>query len=111
MPLDPAPENGQHHITNVLIERDGNVAKVESYFIAFNPMPDGGRAFVTGRYLDRFERRYGDWKIAERHVVLDSAEPATRSFPDIASYPTGGRRDADPSHSWFGCGHDPQKSL
>lgn len=101
--LDPAEETGQHHITNVLINRDGDTAKVESYFIALNPMTDeaGGRAFVTGRYLDRFEKRNGDWKIAERHVAMDSAEPATKTFPDMASYLTGGGREADPSHDWL----------
>lgn len=103
--LDPSEENGQHHITNVLIERDGDKAQVESYFIALNPMTPqagGGRAFVTGRYLDKFEKRDGDWKIADRTVVMDSAEPATKSFPDMANYLVGARREADPSHDWLG---------
>ncbi|MEI4927160.1 nuclear transport factor 2 family protein, partial [Klebsiella pneumoniae] len=35
--FDDAPEIGQHHITNVLIELDGDRAKVLSYFLALNP--------------------------------------------------------------------------
>jgi hypothetical protein len=73
--LDAQGAPSQHHITNVLIELDGAHAAVESYFIAFHPHGEPGSAsalaFVGGRYLDRFERRDGRWRIAHRQVVLD----------------------------------------
>ncbi|MEA3264759.1 MAG: nuclear transport factor 2 family protein [Pseudomonadota bacterium] len=98
--MDKAPENSGHHITNVLIDRTGDAANVESYFIAFHAQDDGGRAFVTGRYLDRFACRNGAWKIVRREVVIDSDSPATKSM-DLSAYPRGGRREADPSHGWI----------
>jgi hypothetical protein len=57
-----------------LFEFDDGVAHTETYFVAFFRFkkPDGllqeGHA---GRYLDRFERREGEWRIAHRHVVID----------------------------------------
>ena len=70
-------ESGSHQITNILIEIDGDIAKSESNFfgIAANCTdPEGEQIdlFITGRYLDRFERREGSWKIAARQVVFDT---------------------------------------
>jgi hypothetical protein len=101
--MDTAPRVGQHHITNMIIELDGDRAEVESYFLALHPLADeavGCRHVpVTGRYLDRFERREGRWAIADRTVVLDwSAQPlAWAPWPHHGDYPQGGRREADPS--------------
>ena len=103
--MDRAPRVGQHHITNVLIEIDGDAADVESYFLALHPLGDPSSGDIShvpvaGRYLDRFERRDGVWKIADRTVVLDwSAAPVTWSpWSAQADYPQGGRRHEDPSH-------------
>ena len=70
--MDQAPGVGGHHVTNILIDLNegGTAANAESYFIAFHPLDDGQRAFVTGRYIDRFEQRGGAWKIAQRHVII-----------------------------------------
>lgn len=100
--MDQVPLIGQHHITNILIERVGDQAEVESYFIAFHPeATEAGpaHALVCGRYLDRFERRDGVWLIADRRVVLDVARALDRA-PDwrgAAYFPAGGRRQDDPS--------------
>ena len=103
--MDEAPRVGQHHITNMLIGLEGDVAEVESYFLALHPLGDraSGEAShvpVTGRYLDRFERRDGAWKIADRTVVLDWSASPVAWAPWVAQgdYPQGGRREADPSH-------------
>lgn len=64
----------QHLIGNVLIDLDGDVAHVESYVYASHRLaqPDGEQELVIwGRYLDRFERRAGAWKIAHRQCVFD----------------------------------------
>ena len=98
--MDAAPETSGHHVTNILIERRGNSANVESYFMAFHAQNEGGRAFVTGRYLDQFTCRDDDWRIAHRRVVIDSDSPAMESM-NLADYPRGKRREADPSHGWI----------
>jgi ketosteroid isomerase-like protein len=100
--MDTAPGVGGHHVTNILIDlhADGRAANAESYFIAFHPLDDGQRAFVTGRYIDRFEQRGGAWKIAQRHVIIDSDTPPSGAMV-LDGYPRGGRRDADFSHGWI----------
>jgi hypothetical protein len=61
-----------HFTGNILIELDGDNADVESYFISFSPHEEDGKTYTrtrAGRYLDRFERRDGAWKMTYRMVV------------------------------------------
>jgi len=48
-------------------------AKVESYHIFVIADPEGGNndTIGSGRYLDRFEKRSDDWRIAKRTVLVD----------------------------------------
>jgi hypothetical protein len=97
----------QHHITNHLIELEGDVAHVESYFLAYQPVPDADGNEVTGivggRYLDRFERRDGRWAIAERSVAVDWSRATLPGGPQPGTEPYlhPGRREADASHAMF----------
>ncbi len=66
--------NSTHSISNVLIELDGDVAHSEAYFTGFHAFTRDGQDFTRvscGRYIDRMERRNGDWKIVHRVVVND----------------------------------------
>src|SRR5437016_4665130 len=55
----------QHHLTNMLLEIDGDTARGETYFLAFQrqDLDDGTSVFEQygGRYVDRFEKRDGRW--------------------------------------------------
>jgi hypothetical protein len=70
----PGP-GSMHHLTTILVQRtDDDHALVQSYFIVYNPHASQGDyqlALVVGRYLDRFERRNGEWKILVRETVND----------------------------------------
>jgi 3-phenylpropionate/cinnamic acid dioxygenase small subunit len=84
-----------HHVTNVLIALEGDSAHVESYFIA--TQISGDRQWhetVYGRYVDRFERRDAEWKIAKRLLVLDwtRVDPAGERSSHENKF-TRGRRD------------------
>jgi ketosteroid isomerase-like protein len=64
-----------HLIGNILIDLRGDVAVVESYF---RTTLDGRDAenrpretLLAGRYLDLFERRQREWRVAARTVVYD----------------------------------------
>jgi hypothetical protein len=75
-PGDGPPPGGlsMHSICNVLIELDGDVARCESYLVAVNRLEQEGQSIdwtLAGRYVDRFERRNGSWRIAHRTVVYD----------------------------------------
>lgn len=66
------------HLTSGLSLRiDGDTAYAESYAMTHavtDGAPDGGAELAThlfvGRYLDRLERRSGEWRIAERRYLL-----------------------------------------
>ncbi|MDF7774847.1 nuclear transport factor 2 family protein [Sphingomonas sp. AOB5] len=99
---------GQHHITNVLIDMDGaEAAQVESYFIVYRAVAGSNGAADTmipfgGRYLDRFTRVGGAWRIAERTVVCDwlSTGLALAGGADPSGYLRGTNGSDDPSHAF-----------
>ena len=89
-----------HQLGNTLIELTGeDTATAETYFTAFHrvrPIGDplaGSEAyetdmdfFVAGRYLDKFERLDGKWKIAHRTGMTDWIRleaPASRGTAGI----------------------------
>ncbi|WP_172937939.1 nuclear transport factor 2 family protein [Rhodococcus sp. MS16] len=62
-----------HYICNSVVEIDGDLAHGETYvqvWIRSNG-EQGVDRVIGGRYLDRFERRGGVWKIAKRHLLVD----------------------------------------
>lgn len=64
----------QHFIMNCLVEIDGDVAHVESYYQLIGQLRDApGSMFSWGRYIDRFERRDEKWAIALRRVILEGS--------------------------------------
>jgi ketosteroid isomerase-like protein len=91
-----------HNICNQLVDLDGDRAFVESYLIAVHVTESDGNQWqeiVFGRYVDRFERRDGDWRIVHRVVVIDSrntqrVEPS-RLATDETKIPRGRRDGTD----------------
>jgi hypothetical protein len=101
-------ENGMHFLGNCLIEFAGpDLALVETSFVTQRlRTPVAGDSAIAGpgqaicrqswgRYVDRFERRAGEWRVAHRTVVMDSVlttsvDSAARSGPAV-----WGRRDGD----------------
>jgi len=97
-----------HFLGNCLVEfASDTVAIVETYFQAIlelgaeaeahrkmlietaDTKADGRiRVDVLGRYLDRFEKRNGEWRVAERRVAFDG----THSRPNVG--------DVDGNLSW-----------
>lgn len=65
----------QHAISNVSIEFDGDRAFVETYVQMRTLDGDGAQVLGWGRYVDVFERRVGEWRIASRTVVLEGTPP------------------------------------
>ncbi|MFT3721109.1 nuclear transport factor 2 family protein [Pseudorhodoferax sp.] len=102
--LDQPRIVGQHHLTNVLVELDGDQARVESYFLLYRPQtnPTTGDSELVpagGRYLDLFTCRGGRWRIAERRVVMDWVRqplPGSQLSSEVRG-PAPGRREQDPS--------------
>ena len=96
-------------------------AVVETYFMAvmeLSPESEGHRKMllgdanpaqidgtiridVLGRYLDRFEKRNGRWKVARRQVAFDAthARPNAGSVDDRTNWVLGRRDDSDPIYA------------
>ena len=74
--LRSMPQRTMHMICNELVELEGDTAHSESYFVAHHLTAGDAATLFSfhGRYVDRFERRDGEWKIAHRVVVRDWAE-------------------------------------
>ncbi len=64
-----------HFIGNINCEINGTKARVESYVVltlrVSTPGSVDNDTTVAGRYIDDFELRQGEWKIAHRVVVAD----------------------------------------
>jgi len=89
-----------HFIGNTLYEIDGNQAYGEVYFQAYHRLEQEGQdvdLFIAGRYVDRYERRFGVWKIAYRAEVNDWArtEPAADEFFSASPLALRGERMTD----------------
>jgi hypothetical protein len=71
-----------HKLGPPLIEWDGAVAAVETYGVAWHsgePAGDDRWNNVAGlRYVDRFECRSGEWRIASRTTVAEWVSPWQR---------------------------------
>ena len=100
-------DNSQHFLGNFLVEFLGaDVALVEAYFVSrrlTEPTQGGSQELdardvlcrqVWGRYLDRFERRSGEWKVATRRVVVDSRYLSVAIGGARSDGPTWGHRDS-----------------
>lgn len=98
----------QHVLGQILIEFDGDTAVGESYFIAHHVLPnEAGDTFMlaAGRYLDRFEKRDGAWRISHRHAVYDwsSTEGVSDMWnrANMPGFAFGERGTADMSYAHF----------
>lgn len=85
---------GNHHlIGQVRIDFEANdIAFGEVYYQAFHRVAEGAGEqdlWISGRYIDRYERRDGVWKIAHRSELVDwireepAAEGALGNDPDL----------------------------
>jgi 3-phenylpropionate/cinnamic acid dioxygenase small subunit len=64
----------RHVTTNVLvdIDEDANTATARSAFVVLQQTPSLPlQPIATGRYRDRFARVDGEWRFAQRHIIVD----------------------------------------
>jgi ketosteroid isomerase-like protein len=94
-----------HFTGNQLIEVDGAVAWAETYARAYHRVagkdgePDKDLV-VNTRYVDRFEKRAGEWRIAHRKVVVDTDRVDVVTERWVPDSQLRSRRDrTDPSYA------------
>jgi hypothetical protein len=92
-----------HNITTSNVEVHGDAAGSESYTTTMHLLTVDGQQramLAVARYVDRFERRNGEWKIIDRLVVSEMT-----GWVDIEMFgpATPARRDTtDPSYEVLG---------
>lgn len=86
-----------HNITCHIHEINGDVAHAESYICWVLSLRDGRTVHVgSGRYLDRLERRNGEWRISLRRVVTElrfNADAAAFEAIERSAHGTWDRND------------------
>jgi hypothetical protein len=99
----------KHLLTNVLIQIDGDVALCESHYLAYHREVHRRRGeeedhISGGRYLDRFERRNGEWRIAQRVGLIDFERyqpPADRHLEGMPAEQRSGKFPDDELYRHF----------
>jgi len=76
-----------HNITTHSCEIDGDIAHCESYVLVILLNRDGVSArLISGRYVDRLEKRNGEWKIALRRTTVDVLLSGDASILETAAF-------------------------
>lgn len=82
----PMHEAGQilthHSLLNMTIELDGDTAHAETYYLFVARNRDESVWQAGGRYIDRLERRNGEWRVAMRANCIEwSVVPPAMPLP------------------------------
>ncbi|MBT4161623.1 MAG: nuclear transport factor 2 family protein [Gammaproteobacteria bacterium] len=94
--------SNHHFIGQINIDLEGEEAYGEVYYQAFhrikNEQGEDRDLFISGRYVDRYERRNGVWKIAYRSELVDWVrdEAAADAWFAGSQMIAGARKPADP---------------
>jgi len=92
-------DHATHHITNFTLDIDGDVCHAESYVLTTLIARGSSDVTIgTARYIDRLERRNGEWRIAHREAPMDFVftVPTHENHPDVLK---GSRDRSDRSYA------------
>lgn len=93
-----------HNVTMHMCEIDGDVAHAESYNVGvFLDAGSKTGRILAGRYIDRLEKRDGEWRIVLRRATVEVAIEGKAVLPNGAMLPDSGylrgdRDRGDPSY-------------
>ncbi len=97
--------SNHHFLGQIQVELAGDEAYGEVYYQAFhrvnNEAGEPRDLFISGRYVDRYERRDGTWKIAYRSELVDwvREEAAADSWFEGSAMIVGARKPDDPLYN------------
>ena len=76
-----------HNLLNHSCEIEGDVAHTETYYLFVAMNRDETNILAGGRYIDRFERRGGEWKLAVRNNLIEWSSVVGALDNPLASFP------------------------
>jgi hypothetical protein len=95
-------ERNLHHVTMHSCTIDGNVAHTESYVIGlFLDKGAETSRILSGRYIDRLEKRDGEWRIVVRRATVEVVLEGTSKMMEAlrkGHYLKGSRDKSDLSY-------------
>ena len=99
--IQPGSARAMHFMGNALVEVEGDTAFAESYILAFRAYDREGISHTRTRavrFVDRFERRAGEWRISERVVVdeWNRVDRVVESQDDTSHFRYGAKDRSDP---------------
>jgi hypothetical protein len=68
---DAVSEKALQPIDEMSVDVQGDTAHVVAYLVEFNSLKNGRSRFSGVRYIDRLDRRSGQWRIAVREVIFE----------------------------------------
>jgi hypothetical protein len=113
VPGSDAIKNTQHVLGQSFVELEGDAARAETHAVSYHRVDYGTEerdTCIGGRYLDRMEKRNGEWRIANRLMLYDWYQDWGQSIdwsqgvmglPFSAEH-FSGRSVGDHSESFFG---------
>ncbi|MQY31120.1 nuclear transport factor 2 family protein [Nocardia aurantia] len=94
-----------HNLLNLTVDIDGDTAHSELYYLFVGRNRDDSNWIAGGRYIDRLERRDGQWRIALRTNAIEwsglvpTMPIPFADVPDIQVNGTPSRSTEDPSYT------------
>ncbi|WP_019930693.1 nuclear transport factor 2 family protein [Nocardia sp. BMG111209] len=94
-----------HNLLNLTVDIDGDTAHSELYYLFVGRNRDDSNWIAGGRYIDRLERRDGQWRIALRTNAIEwsglvpTMPIPFADVPDIHVNGTPSRSTEDPSYA------------
>ena len=77
-------ESTQHAVMNHFCDLQGDEAFCETYYHFSGVTAEGPNFMSTGRYIDHFQKRNGEWRIANRVTIVEG----TYDVPKAAMAPS-----------------------
>lgn len=87
----------QHGLLNHYCELDGDDAYCETYYLFSGVKPEPPHFISTGRYIDHFQKREGEWRIANRIAIVEGAFDVPASALGAALPPAYGPDEVHPA--------------
>lgn len=90
-------ESTQHAILNHYCELDGDDAYCETYYLFTGINAESPHFMSTGRYVDHFQRRNGEWRIANRVTIVEGTYDLPEALAQAAMPPAYGPEEVYPA--------------
>ena len=102
--LRPGEDSAMHFLGNVRVEVQGDTAFAESYLLAFRAFQKDAKPYTRTRalrFVDRLERRKGEWRISERVAVDDwnRVDEVVQEQPESTKFRYGSKNREDPVYA------------